>query len=341
MLITTQPPARSATAKADAADRHLVVATSILDLIGNTPVLELQRVRRLLGLSGRILAKLEHLNPGGSKKDRVALSMIREARRTRQLADGQAVVEVTSGNTGTGLAIVCQVLGHPFYAVMSAGNTRERAQMMRALGATVILVPQAAGSTPGQVNGSDMREVKQRAAELVIEKQAYFVNQFENPANSLAHERITSEELWSQSGGKIDAVVAFVGSGGALTGLAKGLRKFKPELRVYVVEPTAASSLASGCCSDAGHAIQGGGYGRERLSLLDGVMVDAHLSCTDESATDAARMLARTEGVLAGYSTGAQLHAAIGLLRGPERGHTLAFLVCDTGMKYLSTGLYA
>ncbi len=260
------------------------VAQSILDLIGNTPVLELNRAKQLLGLDGRLLAKLEHLNPGGSKKDRVALSMIRAARADGRLAEGQAVVEVTSGNTGTGLAIVCSATGHPFYAVMSDGNTRERAQMMRALGAEVVLVAQLPESVPGQVNGCDMRVVKQRAAELVAATGAFFVDQFENPANPVAHETATSAELWSQTGGDLDAIVAFVGSGGALGGLARGLRRRKPDLRVYVVEPSAASSLASGCCSDAGHAIQGGGYGKGALTLLGDVKVDGHLTCTDADA---------------------------------------------------------
>jgi cysteine synthase A len=313
---------------------------SVLDLIGNTPTLQLHQIEKSQKLDGRLLAKLELFNPGGSKKDRVALSMIRHAKSTGKLKDGQAVVEVTSGNTGTGLAIVCRALGHPFYAVMSAGNTRERAQMMRAFGAEVVLIDQAPGSTPGQVNGRDMKLVKERCAKLVGELNAFFVDQFENPANPMAHEMVTAEELWQQSGGQIDALVGFVGSGGALGGMARGLQKRKPAIRVYVVEPAAASSLASGCCSDAGHAIQGGGYGREKLSLMDGIKIDGHLTCGDEDASMCARMLAQQEGILAGYSTGAQLHAAIELLRGKEKGNTVVLMVCDTGMKYFSTGLY-
>jgi cysteine synthase A len=316
------------------------LAHSVLDLIGNTPLLELQQIKKNLKLEGRLLAKLELFNPGGSKKDRVALSMVRHAKQTGKLADGQAVVEVTSGNTGTGLAIVCRALGHPFYAVMSAGNTRERAQMMRALGAEVVLMEQASGSTVGQVTGQDMKLVKDKAARLVKELNAFFVDQFENPANPLAHETQTTEELWEQSGGQIDALVGFVGSGGALGGLARGLQKRKTGIHVYVVEPSAASSLASGCCSDAGHAIQGGGYGREKLSLMEGVKIDGHMTCNDSDAAAGARMLALQEGILAGYSTGAQLHAAIELLRGKECGKTVTFMVCDTGMKYFSTGLY-
>jgi cysteine synthase A len=316
------------------------IAQSVLELIGGTRVLELNRIKKISNLNGRLLAKLEHLNPGGSKKDRVALAMIQQALKEGKLAPGQPCVEVTSGNTGIGLAIVCRALGHPFYAVMSAGNTRERAQMMRALGAEVVLIPQVVGSEPGRVNGADMRIVKARAAELVAELGAFFVDQFENAANLMAHETVTAQELWRQCQGNIDAVVAFVGSGGALGGLVRGLRKHKPSLRAYVVEPSAASSLASGCCSDSGHAIQGGGYGRESLSLLNGIHIDGHLVCADSDASAGARSLAVNEGILAGYSTGAQLYVAIDLLRGRERGNTIAFMVCDTGMKYLSTELY-
>jgi cysteine synthase A len=316
------------------------LAHCVLDLIGNTPLLELHRIQSELRLEGRLLAKIESINPGGSKKDRVALSMIQDAKQTGKLAPGQAVVEVTSGNTGTGLAIVCGALGHPFYAVMSVGNTRERAQMMRALGAEVILVPQATGSTTGHVTGHDMKLVNERAAGLVKDLGAYFVNQFDNPANPKAHELITSEEIWQQTGGDIDALVAFVGSGGAMAGLARGIKKHKPDLRLYVVEPSAASALATGCCSDAGHAIQGGGYGRQKLSLMEGIQIDGYLTCNDTDAANAARLLAKTEGLFAGYSTGAQLHAAIELLRTKEKNKTLVFLVCDTGMKYFSTDLY-
>lgn len=315
-------------------------AKSILDLIGNTPVLELLRLKARLGLDGRLFAKLEHLNPGGSKKDRVALEIVRQAKLDGRLRDGQPVLEVTSGNTGTGLAIVCRALGHPFYAVMSAGNTRERAQMMRALGAEVVLVPQAPTSTPGLVSATDMKLTRGRAAAMIGELGAFFCDQFENPANSAAHELATAPELWRQTRGEIDAIVAFAGSGGALGGLARKLREYKPALRAYAVEPAGATSLACCCCMDAGHGIQGGGYGKDKLTQMAGVHVDGHIACSDEQAAEYARLLATEEGVLAGYSTGAQLCAAIDLLRGRERGSTIAFLVCDTGMKYLSTDLY-
>jgi cysteine synthase len=316
------------------------VLPSVLELIGQTPVVALSRLVRRCGVEGRLLAKLESHNPGGSKKDRVALQIVRSALESGKLRAGQAVVEVTSGNTGTGLAIVCRALGHPFYAVMSAGNTRERAQMMRALGAEVVLVPQLPTSTPGLVTGSDMMVVKETAAELVRKLGAYFCDQFENPSNSLAHELHTGPELWEQTGGAIDAVVAFAGSGGALGGLGRYLRKRNPAVRLYCVEPAGAMALACCCCTDAGHAIQGGGYGKAELTQLAGLRIDGHVPCTDADATAMARLLASEEGILAGYSTGAQLHAAVELLRGGERGKTIAIMVCDTGMKYLSTDLY-
>ncbi len=314
--------------------------TSIVDLIGNTPTLELVRSLRQLGLGGRLFAKLEYMNPGGSKKDRVALEIVRRAHRMGLLAPGQPVVEVTSGNTGTGLAIVCRALGHPFYAVMSRGNTRERAQMMRALGAEVVLVDQITGAEPGRVTGGDIRAVRQRAAELVNETGAYFADQFENIANADIHEKTTGVELWEQCGGQLDAIVAFVGSGGALGGMYKYLRTRNPDLRAYVVEPSAASSLSKCSCSDAGHAIQGGGYGCDRLTLLRDVNVAGYITCTDEAAALWTQALARDEGVFCGYSTGAQFYAAVELLRDRERGRSIAFLACDTGMKYLSTPLY-
>ncbi len=212
--------------------------------------------------------------------------------------------------------------------------------MMRAFGAEVVLVDQDPGSTPGMVNAADMKLVRARAADLVQSLEAFYCDQHENPANGAAHEFGTAVELWKQCGEDLDAIVAFVGSGGALGGLARGLRRHRPELGVYVVEPAEAMALATCCCSSAAHIIQGGGYGKERLTQMDGVTVDGFISCTDEHATAAARMLAMEEGIMAGYSTGAQLHAAIELMRDRLAGKSVAFLVCDSGMKYLSTELY-
>lgn len=312
----------------------------VLALIGNTPMQSLDRLMEQQKLSGRLLAKLEHVNPGGSMKDRVALEIVRSARERGELRPGQPVIEVTSGNTGIGLAIVCAAMGHPFCAVMSRGNTPERAQMMRAFGAEVVLVDQAPGSVIGRVSDRDMAMVRERCATLRQTLGAYFANQFENPANAQAHFRTTGPELWSQCGGRLDAVVAFAGTGGALGGLARFFAAVDRPVRVYAVEPACAASLAVACCIDAAHAIQGGGYGKASLPHVDRKLVHGYLQCTDDQAITGARLLASQEGILGGYSAGAHLHAALELLRGPERGNTVAFLVCDSGMKYFSTELY-
>jgi cysteine synthase len=313
---------------------------SILGAIGHTPLVDLRRTVAARHLRGRLLAKLEYLNPGGSMKDRIALEMIRQARATGALRDGQTVVELTSGNTGTGLALVCGALGHPFVAVMSCGNTPERAQMMRALGAEVVLVEQAPGSRPNQVSGADLALVEQRARQLVRQRTAFRADQFENPANPLAHENHTGPEIWEQSRGEVDVFLHFAGTAGAFTGTTRYLRRQKPDLRAYLVEPATAPALASHPIVDPGHKIQGGGYSLSELSLLDRSLVTAFLQVTDQEAVAGARLLAAEEGIFAGFSAGAHVSVALRLLGTREAGATIAFLACDSGMKYLSTDLY-
>ena len=305
------------------------VAASIVDVIGGTPCVELSRIVAAHGVEGRLICKLENLNPGYSKKDRIALEMVRDAKTDGRLAPGQTVVELTSGNTGTGLAIVCGALGHPFVAVMSRGNSVERARMMRALGAEVVLVDQARGSKHGEVSGDDLALVDERAKELVDERNAFRADQFTLESSVLAHERHTGPELWSQTNGEVDVFVDFIGSGGSFTGVARVLKQRKPSARAYVVDP-----------SSPQHRIQGGGYSIEHLALLDESLVDGRITVTDDDAIACARDLARTEGVFAGFSTGANLAAALELLRDRERGATIAFLACDSGLKYLSTDLW-
>ncbi len=313
---------------------------SITDTIGNTPLVELKRAVSILGLRGRLLAKLEYFNPGFSKKDRIALEMIREARRDGSLRPGQTVVELTSGNTGTGLAIVCRALGHPFVAVMSRGNTLERARMMRALGAEVVLVDQAPGSPPNQVSGDDLALVEKRTGQLVRKRQAFRANQFELISNALAHERFTGPELWEQSGGCIDVFLDFVGSGGSFSGVTRCLRGQKPEIRAYIVEPAGAAVLAGKAVKRSSHQLQGGGYSLADLPLVDRSLVSGYLQVSDDEAIAAARLLATEEGIFGGFSSGANLAAAIQLLQEKEKGATVAFLVCDSGLKYLSTPLH-
>ena len=316
------------------------VANSVLDTIGDTPVVAAERLVHQLGLSGQLLVKLEYMNPGLSKKDRVALELAEEARRSGELKPGQPVVELTSGNTGTGLAIVCSILGHSFTAVMSRGNSVERARMMTALGAEVVLVDQAEGSVPGHVSGADLDLVEVETRRLVETRGAVRADQFTLAGSVSAHQRFTGPELWAAAGGRIDAFADFVGSSGSFTGVMRAFREVGASVAGYVVEPQGAEVLAGEASVRPNHAIQGGGYSRPDLPLYDADLVAGFLSVSDDDAIATARLLARTEGILGGYSTGANVAAAIKLLKGAERGRVVAVLASDSGMKYLSTGLY-
>ena len=323
---------------AHAAQPRGSVAPSVVEAIGSTPVVELSRLTR--GLPGRIVAKLDYLNPGLSKKDRIAREMIDGAIEDGELRPGQTVVELTSGNTGTGLAIVCAIRGHPFVAVMSEGNSPERARMMRSLGAEVVLVPQGPGSRPGHVTGDDLALVETAARRLAAERGAFRADQFARLTNRRAHERSTGPELWAQTGGEIDAFCEFVGTGGTYAGIATALKARRPAIRCYVVEPEGSAVLAGRMLTNPNHRIQGGGYAMPELPLLDGVPVDGFLQVNDEEAIDVARRLAREEGIFAGFSSGAVVAAALELLRGPHAGGTVAVILADSGLKYLSTDLW-
>jgi cysteine synthase A len=324
---------------ADASHRPPPLAGSILGAIGNTPLVELRQVVARRGLEGRILAKLEYLNPGSSKKDRVALEIVRRARADGRLGPGQAVVEVTSGNTGTGLAIVCAALGHPFVAVMSRGNTVERARQMAAFGAEVVLVDQGPGGTPGQVSGPDMVPVEEVARRLVEERGAFRAYQFESEDNARAHENQTGPELWEQAEGRLDAFAMIAGTCGTYTGVMRYLRRVNPSVRGYLIEPSRAAVLAGSCVDDPRHKIQGTGYARD-LPLLDRSLITDYCQVEDDEAAEMTRRLAAEEGIFAGISSGANLGVALRLLAGPERGRTIAIIICDSGLKYLSTDLF-
>lgn len=305
-------------------------------LIGETPIVELKRLAK--GRRGSLFAKVESRNPGSSKKDRIARRIVDDALRDGRLKPGDTVVELTSGNTGTGLAIVCAVRGLKFVAVMSAGNTPERRRMMEALGARVVIVPQAPGSAPGQVSGEDLALVERRTAELARELGAFRADQFNNPSNLLAHEEGTAEEIWRDLGERVTHFCDFVGSGGTFVGVARGLKKRKPSVKCIAIEPASAPILATGKVADGSHRIQGGGYSL-RPPLWDDRLVDAYATVTDEEAIRAARELARVEGLFAGFSSGANLAVAQRLLgEGADRG--VVFLVNDSGLKYLSTDLW-
>jgi cysteine synthase A len=300
---------------------------SVIEAIGDTPLVELRRISAAMGLEGRLLAKLDYLTPGFSKKDRAARAIIEAARASGELRDGQVVVELTSGNMGTGLAIACAVLGHPFVAVMSEGNSEERARMMRGLGAEVVLVPQAHGAKPGEVSGADLALVEEEARRITTDRAAFRADQFARAGNPEAHATGTAPEIWAQSGHAVTAFCDFVGSGGTIGGAA---RFFAPlGVRCYAVHPDRTD-----------HPIQGGGYSMPDLVHLRGAELAGDVIVAGPEAAEHARLLARTEGIFGGYSAGANLAAAIRLLRGPERGGCVAFVVCDSGLKYLSTDLW-
>jgi cysteine synthase A len=314
------------------------VARSVVEVIGETPVVELDRLTA--GRPGRILAKLEYLNPGFSKKDRIARQIIDDARASGELRPGQTVVELTSGNTGTGLAIVCAVGGHPFVAVMSEGNSPERARMMRALGAEVVLVAQVGGSRPGHVSGEDLALVEERAREVTRERGAFRADQFVNPSAVAAHELHTGVEFWRQANGRIDAFCDFVGTGGTYAGITRALKSRRASIRCYVVEPEGAAVLAGQSVSNPSHRIQGGGYAMGQLPLLENVPIDGYLVVSDADAIEAARRLAREEGMFAGFSSGAVVAAALRLLDREHVGGSVAVILADSGLKYLSTDLW-
>jgi cysteine synthase len=316
------------------------LSNSIIETIGNTPMVELHRIKAKEKIEGRLLAKIEFFNPGFSKKDRIALEIVREAKQQGILKEGQTVVELTSGNTGTGLAIVCKSLGHPFIAVISKGNSIERIRMMSALGAEVILVDQAPGSPPGQVSGEDLALVETMAQKIMSERGAFRADQFKREANSLAHERHTGPEIWEQSQGKVDVFLDFVGSGGSFNGAAKFLKSKKKSLRAYVIEPATAAVLAGKKITNGNHKIQGGGYSMSDLALIDKSLIDGYVQVIDDEAMNGARTLAKEEGIFGGFSSGANFSAALKLIKDQEKGAVICFLVPDSGLKYLSTDLY-
>jgi len=318
--------------------RDTQLLPSVVQSIGNTPLVELSRLTR--NLPGRLLVKLEYLNPGLSKKDRIARQIMEDAEADGALQPGQTVVELTSGNTGTGLAIVCGVKGYPFVAVMSKGNSSERARMMRALGAEVVLVDQLPGSPPGQVSGGDLELVEQETQRIVKARGAFRADQFHHRGNFRAHYLFTGPEILRQAGMPIDAFCDFVGTGGTFAGCAAALKEANPATQCYVVEPEGAAVLAGEPAANPNHRIQGGGYSMSDLEFIKPEYVDGYIQVGDEEAIRVARRLAKEEGVLAGFSSGANVAAALRLLQGPCKGKTVVTLINDSGLKYLSTDLY-
>jgi cysteine synthase A len=310
---------------------------TILDTIGHTPLVALEHLPPAGG--ARVLVKLETTNPGGSVKDRIALQMVQDAEADGRLRPGGTVVELTSGNTGIGLAIVCAVRGYRFIAVMSEGNTLERRRMLSALGAEIALVPQVGEPRRGQVSREDLEAVERRAAQLTGELGAFRPDQFANESNLRAHELGTGPEIWEQSGGRVDVWLAAVGTGGTFVGVARALKARNPSLRAYAVEPEGAPILAGKPVTNTSHKLQGAGYAIVP-PLWDPSVCDGAVAVSDEDAIETARLLATREGILAGFSSGANVAAALRLARDLPPDAVVVTVIADTGLKYLSTDLY-
>ena len=241
---------------------------------------------------------------------------------------------------GAGLAIVCRIKGYPFVAVMSKGNSPERARMMSALGAEVVLVDQSPGAHPGEVSGADLALVEETARRLTAERGAFRADQFHRDGAWLAHYHTTGPEISEQSGGQVDAFADFVGTGGTYAGVTRSLKERNPNIRCYVVEPKGAAAIAGETVTRPNHPIQGGGYALPELDFLRGVPVDGYLAVSADEARSTARALATEEGVFAGFSSGANVAAALRLLAGELHGKSVAVVICDSGLKYLTTGLW-
>ncbi len=310
---------------------------SILDAIGCTPLVKLERLCK--DLPGTVFAKAEYLNPGASMKDRIALRIINDAEKEERIKPGSTVIELTSGNTGTGLAIACAVRGYRFIAVMSEGNSPERRQMLKALGAELVLVPQAEGSTQGQVTGEDLALVEEKTAKLSEELGAFRADQFHNQSNVQAHYNGTAEEIWQQMNGKVNVFVSVVGTAGTFIGVARALKEHNPAIKCLAVEPATVPVLAGGPITDQSHKLQGSSYALIP-PFWQPELCDGYLTVTDEEAMQTARRLAREEGILAGYTSGGNVAAALSLATSCEPGTSIATLLCDSGMKYLSSDLY-
>ena len=312
--------------------------TSITEAIGNTYLLRLDRLAAQLKFDGEIYAKLEHLNPSFSKKDRIALGMIEIAEKKGLLKPGQPVLEVTSGNTGTGLALVCAAKGYRFICCMSRGNSVERVKMIQAFGGEMVLVDQAPGAVKGKVSNEDLMLVEQKAEEILNETGAYYVNQFNNADNSVAQEA-AAEEMWEQSEGKLDAFADFIGTGGTFAGYARALKRHNPAIRCYAVEPEGCAYYKAEMVPGSSHMIQGGGYAKDVVNVERG-NIDGCVIINDEESIGMTRKLAAVEGIFGGFSSGANVAAAVKLLNGEEKGKKIGVVINDCGLKYMSTALF-
>lgn len=306
------------------------MADRLTDLVGNTPLLELNNYNKNKGLKARVIAKLEYFNPAGSVKDRVALAMIEDAEAKGLLKPGATLIEPTSGNTGVGLAFVSAAKGYKLILTMPDTMSLERRNLLKALGAELVLTPGADG----------MKGAIARAEELkAASPGSLILQQFDNPANPAMHERTTGQEIWRDTDGRVDIFVAGVGTGGTVSGVGAALKANNPKIRIVAVEPEDSPVLSGG--KPAPHKIQGIGAGFVPKNYNSAV-VDEVLQVSNDDAIRTGRELAKYEGLLVGISSGAAVAAAARLARLPENeGKTIVTLLPDTGERYLSTLLYA
>ncbi|MBP5668161.1 MAG: cysteine synthase A [Salinivirgaceae bacterium] len=305
------------------------VANNITELIGRTPLLELTKIEKEQRTKAQIVAKLEFLNPGRSVKDRVGLKLIDEAERKGLIGKHTVIIEPTSGNTGIGLAVVAATRGYRLILTMPDSMSLERRALLKALGAELVLTPAYEGM-PGSI-----RKAKELAAQI---GDAFIPQQFENQANPKAHVETTAQEIIADTDGQIDIFVAGVGTGGTITGVGETLKAFNPEIKVVAVEPLGSAVLSG--CKPGPHKLQGIGAGFIP-KILNTRVYDEIFRVTDDAAFEAARYIARCEGVLVGISSGAALHAAIEIARRPEnKGKRIVVLLPDSGERYLSTMLF-
>lgn len=306
------------------------IAERLTDLVGNTPLLELNNYNKNKGLKARVIAKLEYFNPAGSVKDRVALAMIEDAEAKGLLKPGATIIEPTSGNTGVGLAFVAAAKGYKLILTMPDTMSLERRNLLKALGAELVLTPSADG----------MKGAIARAEELkAANPSSLILQQFDNPANPAMHERTTGQEIWRDTDGRVDIFVAGVGTGGTVSGVGAALKANNPKVKIVAVEPEDSPVLSGG--KPGPHKIQGIGAGFVPKNYNSAV-IDEVLQVSNDDAIRTGRELAKYEGLLVGISSGAAVAAATRLARLPENeGKTIVALLPDTGERYLSTLLYA
>lgn len=306
------------------------IATKLTDLVGNTPLLELVSFDKQHALNAHLIGKLEYFNPLGSVKDRIALAMVEDAEKKNILKIGATIIEPTSGNTGVGLAFVAATKGYKLILTMPETMSLERRNLLKALGATLVLTPGTEGMK-GAIN---------KAEELNKEiKNSIILQQFENPANPAIHMHTTAEEIWRDTDGKVDLFVAGVGTGGTVSGVGKRLKELNPHIQIIAVEPTDSPVLSGG--KPGPHKIQGIGAGFIPKTY-DASVVDKVVPVANDDAIRTSRELAKTEGLLVGISSGAAVFAASQLAKLPEnKGKNIVIILPDTGERYLSTVLYA